>query len=724
MNRVAHDRNLPLQGDFNVTAFTEVSMPEPKKIDAGAADSVAAAVKKAQEAAAAMMKRKKPAGAAKAAAPNAAQVQALAAAAAVARTIAAQGAQKRSAPAPGPPQAAASDAVDHDHSSPHKRTRTQYKALLLDAQGREVDENGNLVAKQKTRAKVGGAAEARRLEAKADAHKKRMGGGGVVGSSKATSANPYLAHINMGDDWDEDEGGGEGGVLFDARLARPGRAPRAMDSGFAFVEPGSLVREEALERDKDRGRVASGRASGRKGPELLADVGAEGGAGTSAATPNSFSDLPPRSALDLECPELEWWDAPFLPKNLRAELKARTDVKATSGLFSLDLTGTQGKGKGKGKGNGDSNSNSNGEPYAATCYRHIPHMSPSNCKTVALVQHAPPIRAAPGGGEVALPLYLTKKERKKLRRVAREEKEQTKRDLQMMGLAPAAEPKFKLSNFMKILGDTALANPTAVEKKVLEKVKQRQLSHEIRNLSNKLVGRELTEKKLRKFKTEKGSTGAGAASGNSSADAYGEGCHVAVFRVGSLASNKHRYQLDISANQFCLAGIALTPAAPELSPGAAGAGMTLPAPVPVGSSLVVVEGGAKGVTKFTRLLTVRMDWSILPQEKAPDTAAVAAAAGGGGASGDEGSGEMDVDGDSAAGAAAAASGATPYAPPRTSAPVVPRWRGCELLWSGIADKHSYQQFRFQEFQTPAAARRTLESKGLQHYWDLLAQADL
>jgi U4/U6 small nuclear ribonucleoprotein PRP3 len=318
-------------------------------------------------------------------------------------------------------------------------------------------------------------------------------------------------------------------------------------------------------------------------------------------------------------------------------------------------------------------------------------------------------------------MYLTKKERKKLRRVAREEKEQTKRDMQMMGLAPAAEPKFKLSNFMKILGDTALANPTAVEKKVLEKVKQRQLSHEIRNLSNKLVGRDLTEKKLRKFKTEKGSTCVSAASGNSLADVDGEGCHVAVFRVGSLASNKHRYQLDISANQFCLAGIALTPAAPELSPGADGAGVTLPAPVPVGSSLVVVEGGAKGITKFTRLLTVRMDWNILPQEKASDSAAAAAAA----AAEDEGSGEMDVDCEPAAApAAAAAPGASPDAAPRTSAPVVPRWRGCELLWSGIADKHSYQQFRFQEFQTPAAARRTLESKGLQHYWDLLAQADL
>ena len=59
--------------------------------------------------------------------------------------------------------------------------------------------------------------------------------------------------------------------------------------------------------------------------------------------------------------------------------------------------------------------------------------------------------------EVPLPMYLTKKERKRIRKTAREEREREKRDKMMMGLLPAPEPKFKLSNFMKVLGDQAVA---------------------------------------------------------------------------------------------------------------------------------------------------------------------------------------------------------------------------------------------------------------------------
>ena len=39
--------------------------------------------------------------------------------------------------------------------------------------------------------------------------------------------------------------------------------------------------------------------------------------------------------------------------------------------------------------------------------------------------------------------------RKRIRKTAREEREREKRDKMMMGLLPAPEPKFKLSNFMK-----------------------------------------------------------------------------------------------------------------------------------------------------------------------------------------------------------------------------------------------------------------------------------
>ena len=77
---------------------------------------------------------------------------------------------------------------------------------------------------------------------------------------------------------------------------------------------------------------------------------------------------------------------------------------------------------------------------------------------VSYVQHPVTVKAIGGDRpEVPLPMYLTKKERKRIRKTAREEREREKRDKMMMGLLPAPEPKFKLSNFMKVLGDQAVA---------------------------------------------------------------------------------------------------------------------------------------------------------------------------------------------------------------------------------------------------------------------------
>ncbi len=53
-----------------------------------------------------------------------------------------------------------------------------------------------------------------------------------------------------------------------------------------------------------------------------------------------------------------------------------------------------------------------------------------------------------------------------------------------MGLIAPPEPKFKLSNFMKVLGDQAVADPSKVEQRVMQQMRQRQLNHEMRNQVN------------------------------------------------------------------------------------------------------------------------------------------------------------------------------------------------------------------------------------------------
>jgi U4/U6 small nuclear ribonucleoprotein PRP3 len=119
---------------------------------------------------------------------------------------------------------------------------------------------------------------------------------------------------------------------------------------------------------------------------------------------------------------VEWWDEAFLPKEVRDTRRKSKAAVLLDDFALLDLT---------------------------------------HCKTYKYVQHPVPVK--PLGGDrpdEPLTMFLTKKERKRVRKAAREEREREKRDKMMMGLIAAPEPKFKLSNFMKILGDQAVADPS------------------------------------------------------------------------------------------------------------------------------------------------------------------------------------------------------------------------------------------------------------------------
>ena len=147
----------------------------------------------------------------------------------------------------------------------------------------------------------------------------------------------------------------------------------------------------------------------------------------------------------------------------------------------------------------------------------------------------------PLGGErpeESLPMYLTKKERKRIRRQARQERELEKRDKMMMGLIPAPETKFKLSNFMKLLGDQAVADPSKVELRVIKEMQKRQLVHEMRNLSRTLTPTERKEKKRKKLIED------------TSRQVY-----VALFRVKDFSSGKLRFKVDVNAQQLNLTGV-------------------------------------------------------------------------------------------------------------------------------------------------------------------------
>jgi U4/U6 small nuclear ribonucleoprotein PRP3 len=63
-------------------------------------------------------------------------------------------------------------------------------------------------------------------------------------------------------------------------------------------------------------------------------------------------------------------------------------------------------------------------------------------------------------------MFLTKKEHKKLRRQNRRENWKERQDKIRLGLLAPDEPKVKMSNLMRVLGNEQIMDPTKVEAQV------------------------------------------------------------------------------------------------------------------------------------------------------------------------------------------------------------------------------------------------------------------
>lgn len=75
---------------------------------------------------------------------------------------------------------------------------------------------------------------------------------------------------------------------------------------------------------------------------------------------------------------------------------------------------------------------------------------------------------------VALPVFLTKREKKKLRRTNRREAWKEKQEKIRLGLENPPEAKVKMSNMMRVLGTQAVQDPTKIEAHVREQMAKRQ----------------------------------------------------------------------------------------------------------------------------------------------------------------------------------------------------------------------------------------------------------
>lgn len=196
-------------------------------------------------------------------------------------------------------------------------------------------------------------------------------------------------------------------------------------------------------------------------------------------------------------------------------------------------------------------------------------------KITNMIEHPIPFKVNQSQN-VIIPMYLTKQERKKIKRRKRMEKEKEKQDKIRLGLMKPPPPKVKLSNMMRVLGTEAVADPSKMEKEVKKSIADRLKNHMARNEARKLTREMKAEKMLRKLKRDSAIE-----------------CRVALFRVEDLSNRSHRFKVDRNAQQLALHGICLV--CDKKS------GLNLPC-------IVVVEGGPKAIKFYKKLMLRRIRW--------------------------------------------------------------------------------------------------------------------
>ncbi|SMR56571.1 unnamed protein product [Zymoseptoria tritici ST99CH_3D1] len=169
------------------------------------------------------------------------------------------------------------------------------------------------------------------------------------------------------------------------------------------------------------------------------------------------------------------------------------------------------------------------------------------------------------------PLMLTQKEQKKLRRQRRMAEMKEEQAKIRLGLVEPPPPKVKKSNMMRVLGEQAVKDPTAVEARVNREIAQRAYDHERTNSERALSKTEKEEKLQRQIAGDEA-----------------KGIYVVVFRVDDFSSGKHRYQVDVNAKQDALTGMVI------LNPS---------------MNLVIVEGGQHSIKHFKKLMLNRVKWA-------------------------------------------------------------------------------------------------------------------
>lgn len=95
----------------------------------------------------------------------------------------------------------------------------------------------------------------------------------------------------------------------------------------------------------------------------------------------------------------------------------------------------------------------------------------------------------------------------------------------------------KISNLMKVLGSSAIQDPTKMEAHVREQMAKRLKKHEETNLARKLTPEQRSAKKVKKLQEDTST-----------------GVHVVVYRVVDLSHPSKKFKVEMNAKQNYLTG--------------------------------------------------------------------------------------------------------------------------------------------------------------------------
>ncbi|KAI1178151.1 pre-mRNA processing factor 3-domain-containing protein [Nemania sp. FL0916] len=169
------------------------------------------------------------------------------------------------------------------------------------------------------------------------------------------------------------------------------------------------------------------------------------------------------------------------------------------------------------------------------------------------------------------PMYLTPNEQAKLRRQRRMADLKEEQAKIRLGLVPAPPPKIKKGNLMRVLGEEAVKDPTAVEARVNREIADRHAKHMETNEERKLTKEQRHEKLAR----------------NQEKDVL-KGIHMLAFKVNTLANGQHRFKIGKNAEQQNLKGLVI------MHPK---------------QNLIIVEGGEYSIRQYKKLMLNRIDWA-------------------------------------------------------------------------------------------------------------------